>query len=540
MAKTICYWRGSAEVREDIVRSLREDGSQILFVRGLEEVLDCLLGDDIDAIIVDGSAGQREASDRVIEITNTEILHTFPILFLSNQASKRVSVLKAKIRQLFPIDLPYRPQSIVLGFAQLFNSKDDFDYDTILAIFNSIQAVAGSEILQSEQAMPILAEKEASAASPVGSLETEIQASPGESTASVAKPVTSLKSGQRKSVESNSVKNRERLRSNLNPLKLKDTYGGEVLSIATHTTDFDDALLFPERKAKADFRDAFKAYEETDNWAGVHSRRVAFVATALANALAFDTEQERNVRLTCLFINMSHTDGSSPHLRRQDFLRCESLAVLLEIAKAFRESAGMIRSQFGEERSAQTVELIAEMLSGKNIVSPDQEGLKAEAECVLIVELADRSCWGEGHWNPFGAYQVMRHLRSKGALISNIAIKNGMARILGEAVTAHVTVGNVFMSNDDLETQTVLREKPDVRRAKDGSMRKSESRRIRSLHVQLADLEPGMRLAEPLKARDGKLVLGSDVLLDQELVHQVWQLAAVRALHSKIAVQVEL
>ena len=174
------------------------------------------------------------------------------------------------------------------------------------------------------------------------------------------------------------------------------------------------------------------------------------------------------------------------------------------------------------------------------MVTPEQEGLKAEAECVLIVELADRSCWGEGHWNPFGAYQVMRHLRSKGALIANVAVKNGMARILGEAVTAHITVGNVFMSNDDLEIQTILRDRPEIRRMTDAGYRNSESKRIRSLHVQLADLEPGMRLAEPLKARDGKLVLGRDILLDQELVHQVWQLAAVRALHSKIAVQVEL
>ena len=54
--------------------------------------------------------------------------------------------------------------------------------------------------------------------------------------------------------------------------------------------------------------------------------------------------------------------------------------------------------------------------------------------------------------------------------------------------------------------------------------------------VQLSDLMPGMRLASPLLAVDGRTVLKESVQLNRSIVVQLWQLAAVRALKPSVSV----
>jgi hypothetical protein len=54
--------------------------------------------------------------------------------------------------------------------------------------------------------------------------------------------------------------------------------------------------------------------------------------------------------------------------------------------------------------------------------------------------------------------------------------------------------------------------------------------------VPLDSLAPGMRLSRPLKAFDGRQILSEDLVLDEDLIFRIWQLAAVRPLNSAIVV----
>ena len=54
--------------------------------------------------------------------------------------------------------------------------------------------------------------------------------------------------------------------------------------------------------------------------------------------------------------------------------------------------------------------------------------------------------------------------------------------------------------------------------------------------VALGELTPGMMLAQPLLSMDGQVVLDARVVLDEKLVKRIWQLCAVRALKTSVAI----
>lgn len=557
MSEIVVYWRGSAEVREDLLSALMESSLMVHQVRTLEELLDFLDRHDPSAIIVDGSASQREASDRIVEVGNTEALFSYPIVFIATQARKRVSLLKSRHEQLFPIDVPYRLNQVLRGILLILNAEATVDPIRVADTLNA--EGGGVEIFQSEEVLPVLshdpaAEVEESISLDVDVTDTieastiELDVSPSDEPFAAAadsepEAADAPKHGRvRRKVDDNSIANRTRLKANLDPAKLSGTYGGEVFAIASHAEDFRDDLLMPERPNKDLLQRAFEAFEKMDPWAAVHARRVTFVASAMAHSLSFDKAREENVRLTCLFINWANNDDATINTRRHDVFRDSSSDSIQQVAKAFRSSAAMIRERLGDDRSSKTVELVAKMLEGDRGMSQEQKDLLAEAECVLIVELADRSCWGNGQWNPFGVYRCVRHLRSPSSMVSEPRVKGAMKRVLGESVTTHITVGNVFVSNDDLETPGVggPRTGAGSGRVTAGPPgRVADTKTIRSVTVQIADLTPGMRLAQPLTAVDGKVVLQAETRLNQEIVYRLWQLAAVRALNKRVDIQVE-
>ncbi len=552
MSDKICYWRGSAEVRDDLVAALGEH-FEIVLARGIEDVLDVLHEEKLAALVVDGSAGQREASDRVIEITNTPRLHHTPIIFVSAQATQRVSGLQKRVQSIYPLDVPYHLQHALRGIRLLIDSEGEIDRRSIVEIMNfPLQGGSGVEIVRSEEASvtPVSAEESKVVATDTArfsELPEEAEKAPEVAEPSVADSIRDVseddqgsRSKLRRTVESNSEANRLRLRKNPDPARLKHTYGGQVFSIATEASDFDDDMLFPEGEKRELLKQAFTAFEKLDPWAGVHARRVAFVGTAVANSLSFNKAQQENVRMTCLFINWATPEREHCQPRRHDIFRDHRPEALAEISNAFRASAALIRERFQEERSAQTIDLIANMIEGNSALTAQQKDLVAEAECVLIVEFADRACWSEGYWNSFGVYRTMRQLRNDSKFVTRAPVRASMKRVLGEAVTAHVTVGNIFISNDDLEASDAGRPALSNSRPVLAATFSPGSTGIKSLTIQISDLLPGMRLAEPLKAKDGKVIVDRDVCLDQDMVFQLWQLAALRALQKEIVIQVEI
>src|SRR5690606_5100682 len=77
-----------------------------------------------------------------------------------------------------------------------------------------------------------------------------------------------------------------------------------------------------------------------------------------------------------------------------------------------------------------------------------------------------------------------------------------------------------------------LRTDPDLRaelmRLRETAIGSGEQR------VSILDLQPGMRLAQPLMAFDGRRVLMEGVRLDRDLIWRIWQLSAIRPLNPAI------
>lgn len=110
---SIFYWRGSAEVRAELITALQTEGFQVSEFRSLESVLDRVTVAKPDLLIVDASAGEREASNRIVELTSTSPLYEIPVLFLSVQAQKRTSPLDGRFRRLIPVDIPFQVEEII-------------------------------------------------------------------------------------------------------------------------------------------------------------------------------------------------------------------------------------------------------------------------------------------------------------------------------------------------------------------------------------------------------------------------------------------
>jgi hypothetical protein len=552
---TICYWRGSADIREDLLAAVGEDGTTVLQVRRLEELLERLSSQKISLIIVDGSASSREASDRIAEITSTDVLLRYPIVFVSSQARKRCTLPNGGQSQIYPVDTPYRANYVLRGIRLLLNAGSPVAPEVFLSAITRPDSTAGLEIYQSEQALPASgeqpqqvkagSEKEGAERTEAAHSTERISQSEAEAVRPAAvRPENKIQTPApesqvagktaRQLVEDNSVKNRERLRRNRDPLNLSNTTGGETFAIGSHAGDFDDELLLPSGEKREVMQKALNALTESDVWAGVHARRVAFVATALAKSLSLSRSQIDNVRVVGMFINWARTD--SPSIRRYDVFQDSEKSRIRELSQAFEDSALLVEQRFGDGRAAQTMRLAAKLLLGEKTLTAAQQELLAEAECVLIVELSDRSCWGRGHWNPFGVYRIIRQLRRESGMIGSAPLKVAVIRVMGESVTAHITVGNIFIPIDDIDSES-------DRSARRGPRAQEADRALSSLNtvrsVSLSELLPGMRLAQPLTTLDGKTVLKADTRIDQDLLFKLWQLAAIRALPNKAEICAE-
>lgn len=515
MAKTICYWRGSAEIRDDIISALVERNHGVKQVRTLEEMLDYITAYPDSVIIVDGSASQREAATRIVELANTERLYRFPVFFVSALAAKRCATLKSNYQRLTPVDIPYN-LTVVLRALQLVIDPEAAARAPITIEADerssSDKALAESQSVQQRPSAPDADEPHA----PV----------PRSREAGTEDPSTTGGGAGRRRVDDNSAKNRERLRRNPDPANLVKTYGGEVFSIATHVSDFKDEVLIPESPSRQKVLEALAAMSKADRWAGVHSRRVAFVASALANSLRLAKPRDEAIRVAALLFNWGFMD--SPRTMRLDCFRPTDVKSRDTMIRGVQASATFARERFNAQRVSDILSAAASILQGESVAV--SEDVQKDAELTLLVELTDRCCWETGHWQPFGAYRAIRFLRGDQSPFRSPDLLHAMTRVIGEAVTTHVTVGNIFLSySDPMDGATTYR-------SVGASSAPADIPESKMKTVQIADLKSGMRLAKPVIARDGRVILEAKVKLDDELLYHLWQLATIRALGNEIAI----
>ena len=517
MGEKVFYWRGSAEVRADVIRALERHGVQVIQLHELEEII---AGTGVCTpvmIIVDASAGQREAAERILQLSSADVLFSFPLLFIGRQAKKRTEALERSFKHFRAVDVPYRAVDVFSFIASSFEKSG-----------MSLSAEAWSGIEDEKKEAEKEEEGTPSSADPALSGKT------AEKEEDTGGDQTGFRSRHRAIIEADDT--RVILQPYQDPKKMPSGFGGRVFAIARGPEDFNDDVLLPEHPARQEIKAMLDELSARDKWAGINARRVAFVAAAIANALDVGEKRDANIRLVSLFLNLALME-SSRNMLRSDLIGQRSHEIFHAVGEGIRQSSKVVSSRFKDEHLAQTLEIAGEILLG-DCQSTDSE-MMHDAQCALLVELTSRSCWNEGRWNPYGAYRAMRRLRKNEVIaFADANVTAGVLRVLAEAVSAHVTVRNSYAAQlieDDLGPHVKF-DSPEQHREWD---RQAKEAGETVKYVDLAELSPGMRLARPIRTMDGRLVIDANTRLDKEMVFLLWQLSAIRAVEKKVAVRVK-
>lgn len=506
MTNTVFYWRGSAEVRADLISAL-ERRFNVLQYRQFEELLEEVERKKPVLIVVDASAGQAEASKRVVELSSAETLYLQPILFVAKQASRRSENLRKNFKRIHAVDIPYSLGEVFIRFSELTGIR----FDHLEESSSEAESILGRTELKDGESK---SELSSTALGEFGAQPDLDQGQP------------SPREEQFKRVKADDI--RARLRSHRDPGNLFKSYGGKVFAIARTLEDFDDEILLPDHPSRETIKKALDFFGKQDEWLGLHARRVAFVAAAIANSLGFGAERDTNVRLVSLFLNWALVEGSRG-LIRHDYIRTQNQEIRDSIANGFAQAAHAVRERFEDELAARTLRTASQLILSEQ--TDDDFEVVQDAQCAIVVDLASRSCWAEGSWNPMGAYRTFNSLRrERVAFLGDDEVISAMMRVLGEAVSTHVTVRNVYPS--------VFAE-PGMSSGAAGD-RIPGANGAAGVKVRLSDLVPGMRLVQPICTLDGKLILESNVRLDEETIVHLWQLCAIRAVNPAVEVDDKL
>ena len=486
MERYIYYWRGSAEIRVDLVRVLEQTGSRIRETRDLDAVVKAKKTTEIALLIADGSAGERESSTRMVELSAAPKLFDVPTVFLAKEADSRGSVLKKQYRHFLPIDFPYQldvvvPQILELMAGHFFSAEEGGEAGN--ASIASEAEVEEGEAVEEEEAEAV---DEAEAIIRPEQVELHDEEAPD------AKEMPPLLPAV-----------------------------GQQFSFAQDVADFQEDEIMPELIARDLMRDVLGRLTKTDRWLGVHARRVSLLSGTLMQTISPSVVHQSNARAVSLLLNWGSLEKPR-EFRTMDFFRDlneDNVSLLLEALQATGE---FLSSRIEDELAARTIRAMSALLRRDH--GSEFSDVIDDARCVMACEFAGRSCWRKGYWDPVGAYRVLTKLRKKEPIDFGDHVTPLLARTVGESVT-----------HEAVKTTVLL---PTIRQRNEATFTppSDPDRHVRA--VVISQLLPGMRLAWPLRARDGEILLDADIELDFDLIWRLWQLAALRPIESHARITV--
>ncbi len=472
----LIYWRGSGEVRSDLLQAIKVVGYDLTTVSEIDDVLKRKAEDLPGIVVVDASAGEAEASQRVIEMSAAGPLSQTPIIFLSYQATKRSAVLKKTFAKFLPIDIPFRLQVLLEKFLELCPVPT---------------AAAAPEIAAELAAQPPVVVATATSAGPV-----------------VAPARVVIKT--------------------CDPSKIKPNYGGEFFALADTLDRVDDNLLLPVHPQRDQLVRALNTMTAQDEWMGLHARRVGFLSSALATALGIEGERDRRIRTAGLFLNWGLLERF-PHYASHDLLLLSEERYLKLIGNAFSESARFVRESIQDPGAAQTIQDVANIVLLNS--HPADAVALIDAHCVLTPELADRSSWAKLQWDPYGVHRVVRKFIDGEPFQFSQDVVHAISRAMSEAASVRLLLNPLPPLPDEASGQYEGKLISEAQREAEQLFHVKKQ-----LSMQLADLRPGMRLSQPIISWDGKLILRANVSLSEDLIERLLRLSAVRPVRPPVAV----
>lgn len=480
------YIRGSGDVRSDLLSAIENQGYAPCVLSSVDEALNIARISAPKIVIVDASGGSAESSQRLIELSSANELHSVPVMFIAVHAKHRSNITAKPFSSFIAIDVPYQIASVLQQLAE---------------VYPPAKSAAAAVVAPPEQ-IP----------APPETAEVPAEEHKSKTDSDRRRIMLSRRLGA--SAYSHTL-------SELNPFTLNGTFGGPVLADAKDPSYFNDQHLISGQKNPEPILEALKEISKHDRWLGVHSRRVAFLSGALGSALGL--RNESNLLLPGLLLGwgFSVSRQSAPTF---DIFLAETDTMLDILYDVYLRSSELVRTKIEDRESANIIAAIAELLRSRNLDSAE------EAECILLSELADHACWAQGRFDAYGAHRCIRKLAQQSPLKCSGPLLRGLGRILVEA-TNLASTGDPPPPN---ENELTSRERAALAEA----VNEGKEARASAAHhvVEFENLEPGMVLAGPLVTRDGKVLLRTRTTLNEQLIFRLWQLATIRSIQASVEV----
>ena len=319
---------------------------------------------------------------------------------------------------------------------------------------------------------------------------------------------------------------RNRIIEKKDPSQLISTYGGVMFSSARSKEKFDDELLIPKHNKRVALKQVLHQLDEVNPELALRARRVTYVSSAIANSLALGPSRDANIRTVALVFNQGISEQRE--LVGVDALREKhTSSCVRKLAEGIRQSAQFAESGLEDSLASRTLQIMANLLLREDVNGNQQ--LLEDAQCTLAVELSDRACWEGRSWVKGGAYRATKAFSSETSIFSSENVVSNVAKMLAEAVSVR---------NEEHVSQDLIRDVAQKETPADRAVVEAERLFGFDGHnsVDIFSLEPGMRLARPIIALDGGLVIPANVTLDKDLIWRIWQVAAIRPIKNPVSI----
>jgi hypothetical protein len=315
---------------------------------------------------------------------------------------------------------------------------------------------------------------------------------------------------------------------NLDPKKLVSSYGGLVFASAHKRSNFDDALLIPEHPAKEQIEKGLEEITESSRILGLNSRRVCYLALSLSGTVGDSIKNDSSLRVAALLLNWGFV-GDLSYLTDKELIGDDIGHYADQMSAALDRSADLIKERTHDSEATLIMSSVSKRVNREETM--DQTHIDMAAQCLLVSEIATRACWKRNGWSVNGVHRLIRDLQRGTYYSFDSKIADTMCRILSEASSirhaeAPSDSASKLMSADQnaelikqaaLEAKKLFGDEP-------------------TLDLDLSDLKKGHRLARPILTDDGRLILPSNVVLDDSLIFGIWRLAALWPITKKISV----
>ena len=215
--------------------------------------------------------------------------------------------------------------------------------------------------------------------------------------------------------------------------------------------------------------------------------------------------------------------NSSRNVAVGEYLSPDKQLLRKEICSLVKDSVMALGPSISGGSTAAIIQRIGKLIGDEEVL--DDSVVSIAASAIATADAIDRVVFQRNVFQPVATYCVLSRLKRENISFIHPLVLAVLVKILAESVTS--IASGISVNKKILKASRLINAAEQI---EDIVLRQGES------HVPLQGLIPGMRLARPVKSYDGRDVLDEPVLLDQDLIWRLWQLAAIRPMQKNISV----